>query len=120
LRAPGVGETKALDENFFMEVALRATVLNGLSDNDLETYREPYPTRDSRRPLLQWPRAFPIEGEPADVVSRVEAYDAWLASSADVPRRSPGGPIGISSARTTRPRPRRLKLTTAHLLAIVR
>lgn len=96
LRTPGVGETKVLDENFFMEVALRATVMTGLSDEDLEAYRRPYPTRDSRRPLLEWPRAFPIEGMPADVVGRIEAYGAWLASSKEVPKLlltfNPGAP----------------------------
>ncbi|MGH8986132.1 MAG: haloalkane dehalogenase [Acidimicrobiia bacterium] len=86
LRAPGVGETKVLDENFFIESALRATVLTGLSDEDLDVYRQPYPTRDSRRPLLEWPRAMPIEGEPADVVNRIEVYDEWLARSEDVPK----------------------------------
>ena len=86
LRTAGVGEAKVLDENFFMEVSLLATMLRKLSDAELEAYREPYPTRDSRRPLLEWPRAFPIEGEPADVVSRIEAYDGWLASSPDVPK----------------------------------
>jgi haloalkane dehalogenase len=84
LRAPGLGETKVLDENFFIEQALRATVRSGLSDADLQAYRAPYPTRESRRPLLEWPRAMPIEGEPADVVSRIEAYDDWLAISHDV------------------------------------
>lgn len=86
LRAPGLGETKVLDENFFIETAVRATVLSGLSDADLEVYRAPYPTRESRRPLLEWPRAMPIAGEPADVVGRVEAYDAWLAGSGGVPK----------------------------------
>lgn len=86
LRAPGTGETKVLDENFFMTVALRSTVLNGLSDADLAAYRTPYPTRESRRPLLAWPRAFPIEGKPPDVTARVAAYDRWLASSSDVPK----------------------------------
>ena len=64
LRAPGVGETKVLDENFFIEVALRATVLSGLSDEDLEVYRSPYPTRESRRPLLEWPRELPDRRPP--------------------------------------------------------
>src|SRR5437763_1460526 len=86
LRAPGLGETKVLDENFFIEQALRATVRTGLSDADLQAYRAPYPTRESRRPLLEWPRALPIEGAPADVVSRIEAYDGWLASSHHVPK----------------------------------
>ncbi len=86
LRGAGTGETKVLDENFFIEFALRATVLNGLSDEDLEIYRKPYQTRESRRPLLAWPRAMPIEGEPADVIARIEAYDRWLAASGDVPK----------------------------------
>ncbi|AYG60652.1 haloalkane dehalogenase [Rhizobium jaguaris] len=86
LRSPGTGEVKILDENFFIEQALPATILKGLSAQDHAAYRAPYPTRESRRPLLEWPRAMPIEGRPADVVSRIEAYDAWLAASADVPK----------------------------------
>ncbi len=85
-RTPGVGETMVLDENVFIEQSLRMTVLTGLSDEDLEAYRAPYPTRDSRRPMLEWSRAMPLDGEPADVVDRIEAYDDWLATSADVPK----------------------------------
>lgn len=85
LRSPA-GEQKVLDENFFIEQALRATIMSGLSDADLDVYRAPYPTRESRRPLLAWPRCTPIEGEPKDVVARVEAYDRWLAASPDVPK----------------------------------
>jgi len=86
LRGEGSGEAKVLDQNFFMEVALKATVLDPLAEADLAIYRAPYVTRESRRPLLAWPRAFPIDGEPADVAARVEAYDAWLAASADIPK----------------------------------
>jgi haloalkane dehalogenase len=86
LRTPGEGETKVLDENFFIEFAIPATMLHELSETDHHVYRTPYPTRDSRRPLLEWPRALPIEGEPGDVVARVEAYDQWLAGSHDVPK----------------------------------
>lgn len=85
-RTPGVGERLVLDENAFIEQGIRLTVLDGLSDHDLEAYRGPYPTPDSRRPLLAWPREIAIDGEPADVVGRVDAYDAWLATSDDVPK----------------------------------
>ena len=49
-------------------------------------YRRPFlkPGED-RRPTLTWPRQIPIEGEPADVVTVVEDYSAWLAKS-DVPK----------------------------------
>jgi haloalkane dehalogenase len=84
-RTPGVGEAKVLDDNVFIEQNLPATVLSGLSAEDHAEYRAPYPTRESRRPLLQWARSMPIDHEPADVAERVEAYDKWLAAS-DVPK----------------------------------
>ncbi|MFG1944873.1 haloalkane dehalogenase [Nonomuraea sp. NPDC048826] len=86
MRTPGVGEAMVLDQNAFIEKALPSTVAGGLSEEDHEVYRRPYPTRQSRLPLLQWPRAMPLEGEPADVVARITAYDEWLAGSADVPK----------------------------------
>jgi haloalkane dehalogenase len=86
LRTPGAGEAMALEQNVFIEQALPATVLTGLAAEDLAAYRKPYPTPHSRRPLLAWARSLPLDGEPEDVVARVEAYDQWLASSPDVPK----------------------------------
>ncbi len=86
IKAPGVGETMILDENAFIEQALPGTVASHLTREDLDIYRKPYPTRDSRLPLLQWPRAMPLGGEPADVVARITSYDDWLAASTDVPK----------------------------------
>lgn len=85
-RTPGVGEAMILDQNVFIEQALPRTVASGLTPEDLDVYRKPYPTPASRRPLLQWPREMPLDGEPADVVRRVEAYDTWLANSPEVPK----------------------------------
>ena len=85
LRTPGVGERMALEENIFIERALPGTVRN-LSEKDHAVYRGPYPTPESRRPLLQWPREMPLDGEPADTAARIEAYGAWLAQSPDVPK----------------------------------
>jgi haloalkane dehalogenase len=85
LRTPGEGERMALQENFFIETALRRTTA-ALSDADLAVYRAPYPDSDSRRPLLQWPREIPLDGEPADVRDRFLAFDRWLAESTGVPK----------------------------------
>ena len=85
-RTPGVGEAMVLDENVFIEWALPRTAASGLTTEDMGVYRGPYPTRESRLPLLQWPRAMPLDGEPADVVERIEAYDEWLAHSPEVPK----------------------------------
>lgn len=85
-RTPDLGEKLVLDENQFLEGALKATVLRPLTGVERATYHAPFPSPESRRPLLAWPRAMPIEGTPADVVARIEAYGAWLARSHDVPK----------------------------------
>ncbi|MFD1936777.1 haloalkane dehalogenase [Nonomuraea mangrovi] len=85
MRSPK-GEDLVLDQNFFIETAYTGGVLHPLSPDEMAAYLEPYPTRDSRRPVLQWARSLPLDGEPADVAERVAAYDAWLATSSDIPK----------------------------------
>lgn len=81
------GEEMLLGEDRLVRMAFAGGgVLTPVSDEDLEVYLAPYPTRESRRPLLAWARQIPLGGEPADVVARIEAYDAWLAASTDVPK----------------------------------
>jgi haloalkane dehalogenase len=85
IRTPGIGEQMVLEQNWFIEVGL--PVPNpGISDEDMAVYRSPYPDYASRRPLLQWGREHPIEGEPADVHERVVAYGKWMAATPEVPK----------------------------------
>ncbi|GAB3159326.1 haloalkane dehalogenase [Amycolatopsis stemonae] len=49
-------------------------------------YARMYPTPESRVPLVRWARSMPLGGEPADVVARIEAFDAWLASTPEIPK----------------------------------
>lgn len=86
LRTPGTGEEMVLDQDLSIRQAFTGGVLTPVSEDDLAAYLAPYPTRDSRRPLLAWARQFPLGGEPADLVARIEAFDAWLATSSDVPK----------------------------------
>lgn len=83
LRTPA-GEEMALDQDLFVRQAFTGGVLTPVSD--LEPYLAPFPTRESRRPILAWARQLPVGGEPAELIGRIEAYDAWLARSADVPK----------------------------------
>ncbi|GIH94111.1 haloalkane dehalogenase [Planobispora siamensis] len=80
------GEALVLDRNFLVETAFTGGVLTALNPQEMAPYLAPYPTRDSRRPLLQWARSLPLDGEPADVARRIEGYGAWLAGSDDVPK----------------------------------
>lgn len=80
------GESIVIDKNVFVENILPASVLDPISTEDMDVYREPYlDVGESRRPTLTWPREIPIDGEPADVVEIVQAYSDWLATS-DVPK----------------------------------
>src|SRR5262249_56645686 len=75
------GEQMVLDQNFFVESLLPKSILRTLTDEEMNAYRAPFGTPESRLPTLVWPRELPIEGEPADVVQAVQQYGNWLATS---------------------------------------
>ena len=81
MRSPA-GEDLVLQRNVFVERVLPASVIRTLTEAEMAVYRAPYrEPGESRRPVLQWPREIPVDGEPADVVAIVEAYGRWLAQS---------------------------------------
>jgi haloalkane dehalogenase len=81
MRGPG-GEEMVLQKNVFVERILPASVIRGLTAEEMARYRAPYlEPGESRRPTLTWPREIPVDGEPADVVRIVEAYGEWLLKS---------------------------------------
>ena len=86
IRTPGAGEEMVLEQNLFVRTAFTGGVLTPVSDDDMRTYLEPYPTQESRRPILEWARQMPLGGDPAELVARIERFDAWLAASPDVPK----------------------------------
>lgn len=76
------GEEMVLEKNIFVERVLPGSVLRGLTDEEMERYRQPYlEPGESRRPTLTWPREIPISGEPADVVEIAAAYADYLAET---------------------------------------
>jgi len=86
LRTPGAGEALVLEHNGFLAASLDNGVKRGLSERDRAEYYAPYPDPASRRPMLQWPRELPIDGEPADVLAVVARNAEWLASTPEVPK----------------------------------
>ena len=75
------GENLILDKNVFIERVLPGSVLRDLSEAEMGVYRTPFENREDRWPTLTWPRQIPIEGAPADVVERVQAYADWMAEN---------------------------------------
>ena len=81
MRSP-TGEALVLEENYFVETVLPGLgVMRELTAAEMAAYRAPYPTPESRRPTLQWPREIPIGGEPAFAAEEVAANGDWLVAS---------------------------------------
>ncbi|MEN3347770.1 MAG: haloalkane dehalogenase [Bradyrhizobium sp.] len=80
-RTPDEGEAMILDNNAFVERVLPGSILRKLSAEEMDAYRAPFTTRESRKPTLMLPRELPIAGEPADVDQALSAAHAALAAS---------------------------------------
>ena len=79
LRTPNIGEELVLQQNFFVETILpELGILRDLTEAEMAAYRAPYPTPESRKPTLRWPREIPIGGEPAETFAIVEMNGEWL------------------------------------------
>lgn len=80
------GEQMILERDAFIRNAYTGGVATPVEPADLDAYLAPFPTAESRRPILSLARSRPIDGEPAELVARIDAYDAWLATSTQVPK----------------------------------
>lgn len=80
-RDPQMGPQIILEQNMFIEGLLPSSVIRPLSEAEMEAYRAPYPTPESRQPILVWPNEIPIEGEPARNVAVMQEIAGWLGSS---------------------------------------
>ncbi len=81
LRDPERGFEIAAEDNYFVEQMLPMLSGRDLTDAEMDAYRAPFPTVESRRPVAQWPREIPIGGEPVDTVQRIGANYDWLVAS---------------------------------------
>jgi haloalkane dehalogenase len=86
LRSPEGDAMIGGEDNLLVRTAYTNAVLTPLGEDDLAGFLAPYPTPESRRPLLAWARQIPVDGEPAELVPRLEAYQKWLGASAEVPK----------------------------------
>ncbi len=80
MRSP-TGEEMILDHNFFVETVLPKSIIRSLSNEEMDAYRAPFLTRESRLPTLVFPRELPIEGEPEDVASIVKSYGQFMKTA---------------------------------------
>jgi haloalkane dehalogenase len=95
-RTPVAGWLLIVAMNFFVRQILPQATARKLTAEEMRRYAEPFSTWASRRPVLQWPREIPIDGNPADVERTVRSYSNWLEVS-ELPKllfhATPGGLI---------------------------
>ena len=84
-RTPGIGEEMIMTQNIFVEQILPGSIIREITDEEMNHYREPYPTVESRKPVWVWPNEIPFNGEPADVHKIVTDYNQWLQET-EIPK----------------------------------
>jgi len=101
-RTPKIGYELIVNENFFIEKVLPSAILRNLTDEEMNHYRQPFKTLESRKPVWVWPNEIPIDRKPTDVHQIVTNYSEWLQRT-DIPKlliyTNPGGLIGASMVK---------------------
>ena len=101
-RDPKIGRQLLIDKNFFIEKLLPAGVLKGLSEKDLDVYRQPFLSPADREPVYRFPNELPIAGEPVNVYTMVTAYHDWLLAT-DISKLffwvTPGALVSVDKAK---------------------
>lgn len=77
MRDPVEGRKAILEENVWVETIMPNFVAEPLSKAEMDAYREPFLTRESRIPILDMTQSLPIGGEPADVVAAFDDAVTW-------------------------------------------
>lgn len=76
-RDPTKGKQLLVDQNYWMETILPASVMRDLSPQELAAYREPFAEPSSRRAILDLVQTLPIAGEPKREWAAFESITAW-------------------------------------------
>jgi haloalkane dehalogenase len=94
IRTPEIGHDLIVNENFFVESLLPGAIVRNLTDEEMNQYRKPFKTVESRKPTWVWPNEIPIDGKPVDVYNIVTDYNQWLQET-EIPKllfyAKPGG-----------------------------
>src|SRR3990167_11457352 len=78
LNRPGASYRAVIKQNYFIEKLLPRSVIRELTDEEMDHYRAPFQTEDSRKPLWQYVNDLPLGNGPGDVVALIQQYSKWL------------------------------------------
>lgn len=75
-------ERRILEDNSYITEFLFEPLSSVLTEQDRFAYLAPYVEPGAgRRPMVDWPREIPVDGQPSDVDHRLEEIRNWLAIS---------------------------------------
>lgn len=83
-RDPEDGHQIIAVDNYFVEKLLPMMAGRPLTEMEMDAYRNPYPTIESRKPVAMWPRELPFLDEEATNVERIRQNYAKVQAS-DIP-----------------------------------
>ncbi len=81
LARQGASYRAIVKQNYLIDKLLPSGIIRQLSDEELEAYRAPFPTPESRKPLWQYVQDLPLGDGPSDVSNLIGAYSKWLCES---------------------------------------
>lgn len=96
MRTPVMGWFMINVMNVFVKQILPQATVRNLTVEEKSIYLEPFKSISSRKPIRQWPREIPIDGNPSDMYDLIANYSRKLQNS-DLPKllfyATPGGII---------------------------
>ncbi len=78
MRSKLIGPFLVKRMNIFIKKMLPDLIKRKLTKEEFDYYAAPYPTYESREPLLKWPLDVPFKGIPKESAIKVESYSKWL------------------------------------------
>lgn len=70
-----------VQQNYLVNKVLQNATMKTLSAHDLEEYRKPFPTAESRKPLWQYIRELPLGNGQTEVTKLISNYSTWLQNT---------------------------------------
>ena len=78
LSRPGASYRAVVIQNYFIEKLLPSSIVRQLTEEEMDEYRKPFPTPESRKVLWQYVNDLPLGKGPDDVVKLIGEYCHWL------------------------------------------
>jgi haloalkane dehalogenase len=81
IKTPNKGEQMIISDHMFVENILPQMMARNIGKVAHDAYRLPYINVSNRKPLLAWPRAIPINGEPTESVNLMKNIAHFMANT---------------------------------------